>query len=54
MKFTVLKNGLNNKLHNLNLNPVNIIKTDFHKIINQKEKKLTIRNLAESTVIEKT
>ena len=53
MKFTILKNGLNNKLHSLNLNPVNIIKTDFHKIINQKDKKLTIQNLHESTEIEK-
>ena len=53
MKFTILKNGLNNKLHNLNLNPVNIIKTDFHKIANQKNKKLTIQNLPESILIEK-
>ena len=53
MKFTILKNGLNNKLHSLNLNPANIIKTDFHKIINQKDKKLTIQNLHESTEIEK-
>ncbi|MFB5630268.1 MAG: type II/IV secretion system ATPase subunit [Nitrosopumilaceae archaeon] len=53
MKFTILKNGLNNKLHNLNLNPVNVLKTDFHKITNQKEKKLTIQNLPESSVIEK-
>ncbi len=53
MKFTILKNGLNNKLHNLNLNPVNVLKTDFHKITNQKEKKLTIQNLPDSSVIEK-
>ena len=53
MKFTILKNGLNNKLHNLNLNPINIIKTDFHKITNQKDKKLTIENLPIPSVIEK-
>ncbi len=53
MKFTILKNGLNNKLHSLNLNPINIIKTDFHKITNQKDKKLTIQKLDESAVIEK-
>jgi len=53
MKFTILKNGLNNKLHNLNLNPVNLIKTDFHKITHQKDKKLSIQNLAEPTEIEK-
>ena len=54
MKFTILKNGLNNKLHNLNLNPVNLIKTDFHKITHQKDKKLSIQNLAEPTEIKKT
>ena len=53
MKFTILKNGLNNKLHSLNLNPVNIIKTDFHKITHQKDQKLTIQNLDKSAEIEK-
>ena len=45
MKFTILKNSLNNKLHNLNFNPVNSLKSDFHKISNQKTKKLTIQNI---------
>ena len=53
MKFTILKNGLNNKLHNLNLNPVNAIKNDFHKITNQKNNKLTIKNLPATSVVEK-
>jgi len=52
MKFTILKNGLNNKLHSLNLNPINIIKTDFHKITNHKAKKLTIQNFDELVVNE--
>jgi flagellar protein FlaI len=54
LKFTLLKNGLNNKLHNLNFNPVNAIKTDFHKITNQKDKKLTIQNLTTPPEIVKT
>ena len=53
MKFTILKNGLNNKLHNLNFNPVNSIKSDFQKITNQKEKKLTIQDVAAPPVVEK-
>ena len=32
MKFTILKNSLNSKLHNLNFNPVNSLKSDFQKI----------------------
>jgi archaeal flagellar protein FlaI len=52
MKFTILKNSLNNKLHNLNFNPVNSIKSDFHKISNQKPKKLTIKSLPENSKLE--
>src|SRR3972149_5124065 len=48
MKFTILKNVLNNKLHNLNFNPVNAIKSDFHKISNRKVKKLLITELSVS------
>lgn len=53
MKFTVLKNSLNSKLHNLNLNPVNAIKSDFQKISNQKVKKLSIDNLPEQNPVIK-
>lgn len=53
MKFTILKNGLNNKLHNLNFNPVNAIKSDFHKILNRKVNKLTIQNIPDYNVLEK-
>ncbi len=53
MKFTILKNTLNSKLHNLNFNPVNALKTDFQKIINQKEKKLTIQDVATPQIVEK-
>ena len=53
MKFTILKNSLNSKLHNLNFNPVNALKTDFQKIINHKEKKLTIQDLALPPIVEK-
>jgi archaeal flagellar protein FlaI len=47
MKFTILKNSLNNKIHNLNFNPIITIKNDFQKISNQKSKKLTIQSLPE-------
>jgi len=53
MKFTILKNSLNNKLHNLNFNPVNAIKTDFHKISNPDVKKVTTQNLPEQSILEK-
>jgi len=53
MKFTILKNVLNNKLHNLNFNPVNAIKSDFHKISNRKVNKLTIQNIPDYNVLEK-
>ena len=53
MKFTILKNSLNNKLHNLNLNPVNAIKSDFRKISNPDVKKVTIQNLPEQSILEK-
>src|SRR3990170_38001 len=53
MKFTILKNSLNNKLHNLNFNPVNAIKTDFHKISNPDGKKVTTQNLPEQSILEK-
>jgi len=53
MKFTVLKNNLNNKLHNLNFNPINSIKPDFHKISKQETKKLSIDNLPEHNKLEK-
>jgi len=54
MKFTVLKNSLNSKIHNLHLNPINAIKFDFHRISNQKVKKLSIHNLPEQDyIIEK-
>ncbi len=53
MKFTILKNSLNNKLHNLNLNPVNAIRNDFHKISNPNLKKLTISNLSDQSILEK-
>ncbi len=53
MKFTILKNGLNNKLHNLNFNPVNSLKSDFQKITNQKEKKLTIKDIQAPVIPEK-
>ena len=52
MKFTILKNGLNNKLHNLNFNPINSLKPDFSKISKQKTKKLTINNLPDQSKIE--
>src|SRR3990167_5725 len=45
MKFTILKNSLNNKLHNLNFNPVNAIKTDFHKIENPIPKFISVSKL---------
>jgi len=53
MKFTILKNGLNNKLHNLNFNPVNVIKSDLHKISNRKVNKLTIQDIPDYDVLEK-
>ena len=53
MKFTILKNSLNNKLHNLNFNPVNAIKTDFQKISNPDIKKITTQNLPEQSILEK-
>jgi len=53
MKFTILKNSLNNKLHNLNLNPVNAIKSDFRKISNPDVKKVIIQNLPEQSILEK-
>jgi flagellar protein FlaI len=53
MKFTILKNSLNNKLHNLNLNPVNAIRADFHKISNPDVKKVTTQNLPEQSILEK-
>ena len=53
MKFTILKNVLNNKLHNLNFNPVNVIKSDFHKISNRKVNKLTIQDIPDYNVLEK-
>jgi flagellar protein FlaI len=53
MKFTILKNVLNNKLHNLNFNPVNAIKSDFHKISNRKVNKLTIQDIPDYNVLEK-
>jgi len=53
MKFTILKNSLNNKLHNLNFNPVNAIKTDFLKISNPDIKKITTQNLPEQSILEK-
>ena len=52
MKFTILKNGLNNKLHNLNFNPVNAIKSDFYKISNRKVNKLTIQDIPDYNVLE--
>ena len=52
MKFTVLKNSLNNKLHNLNFNPINSIKSDFNKISKHETKKLTIDNLPEHSKLE--
>ena len=53
MKFTVLKNNLNSKFQNLKINPVNALKSDFHKISNQKTKKLSIHNLPEQNPILK-
>lgn len=53
MKFTILKNSLNNKLHNLNLNPVNAIKSDFHKISNLDVKKVTSQRFPEQSILEK-
>jgi archaeal flagellar protein FlaI len=53
LKFTILKNSINNKLHNLNLNPVNAIISDFHKISNSNVKKLTIQNLPDQSILEK-
>ena len=53
MKFTILKNSLNNKLHNLNFNPVNAIKSDFHKISTPDVKKVTTQNLPEQSILEK-
>lgn len=53
MKFTILKNSINNKLHNLNFNPVNSIKMDFHKISNPDVKKVTTQNLPEQSILEK-
>ena len=53
MKFTILKNSLNNKLHNINFNSVNSIKSDFNKIVNQKPKKLTIDSLPQPNKLEK-
>jgi flagellar protein FlaI len=53
MKFTILKDTLNSKLHSLSFNPVNAIKSDFQKISNQNNKKLTIQNISEIPVIEK-
>ena len=52
MKFTILKNVLNNKLHNLNFNPVNAIKSDFYKISNRKVNKLTIQDIPDYNVLE--
>ena len=53
MKFTILKDSLNSKLHNLSFNTVNAIKSDFQKISNQHNKKLTIQNIPEIPTIEK-
>ena len=53
MKFTILKDSLNSKLHNLSFNTVNAIKSDFQKISNQNNKKLTIQNIPEIPTIEK-
>jgi len=53
MKFTILKDTLNSKLHSLSFNPVNAIKSDFHKISNQNNKKLTIQDFPEIPTIEK-
>lgn len=53
MKFAILKNSINNKIHNLNLNPVNAIISDFHKISNSNVKKLTIQNLPDQSLLEK-
>jgi flagellar protein FlaI len=53
LKFTILKNSLNNKLHNINFNSVNSIKSDFNKIVNQKPKKLTIDSLPQPNKLEK-
>ena len=39
--------------HNLNLNPVNAIKSDFRKISNPDVKKVTIQNLPEQSILEK-
>ena len=47
------QNSINNKLHNLNLNPVNAIKSDFHKISNPDVKKVTTQNLPEQSILEK-
>jgi len=53
MKFTILKNGLNNKLHNLNLNRVSSLKSEFQKITIHKEKKLTIQDVVAPQIVEK-
>jgi len=53
LKFTILKNSINNKIHNLNLKPVNVILPDFHKNSNSNVKKLSIQNLSEQNILEK-
>ncbi|HXV66093.1 MAG TPA: type II/IV secretion system ATPase subunit [Nitrosopumilaceae archaeon] len=53
MKFTILKNRLNNKLHNLNLNPVNARKNDLQKISNPNLKKIQSPIQIEQSPIEK-
>ena len=55
MKFTILKEAINNKLHSLNINPLNKPKIlEFNKVTNSKTQKLTIHNLPGQNIEEKS
>ena len=54
MKFTILKDRINNKLNSISINPLSAKKnSEFEKVINSDLEKLTIHNLPEEKVVEK-
>jgi len=54
LKFTILKDRINNKLNSISINPLSAKKnSEFEKVINSDLEKLTIHNLPEEKVVEK-
>ncbi len=53
LKFTILKDRINNKLSSISINPLSAKKnSEFEKVINSDLEKLTIHNLPEEKVVE--